>query len=283
LWNGLGVLLVVLAWVAVAADDYPPPIPERKGPPPPPLEFRVVEEVPLPGPLPAVPLSVDGETIVVHVAGGVTRVRPGSEERPQIAHAPPLAQPAPAETSGWVIAPDGGFRYQSSRDGWIRAERRCDPCRRGWRRAWNLRVGAGVPSEPVLDNGRVYFSALDNRVHAVRADRGHLLWATDVGDRVTHAPLLWKGTVRVPPATPGGEEQERELALLIIVPAGGGSVVAVDAWDGARLATLSVGPAEGPFAGPPVLTPEGWIVVARQKYAEEKASLVVLLLARRGA
>jgi hypothetical protein len=251
-------------------DRYPPPLPARRGPKPPPLAFSVASEVPVLGPVSAAGAGLAGDSVVLRGPLGFIAVPlvEGGEVAP--AAAPPPAAGTDAE--GWVYAPEGGWRYRTLPEGQVVAERWWGP-RRGWRPKWTLRVGSATPSPPVLVNGRLIFGAVDNQVYAVRADNGHRLWAQDVGDRVSRPLALWHGTVDA-----GGKPMAVDVVL--IAPDDALSVLALDVFDGSRLASFPVGKlGEGnAIVSAPLVTPDGSVIVAHQGYVPEEASVVVLHL-----
>jgi hypothetical protein len=123
----------------------------------------------------------------------------------------------------------------------------------------------------VLVDGRLIFGSLDNQVYAVRADNGHRLWAVDVGDRVSRPLALWHGVVE-------SKGQPREVDVVLVAPDDALSVLALDVFDGARLAVFPVKklPEGNALVSAPFVTPEGKVVIAHQGYAPEEASVVVL-------
>jgi len=210
------------------------------------------------------------DRVVLHGPVGFVAVPLVSGQEVQPTAAPPLTANTDAE--GWVYAPEGGWRYRTLPEGRVVAQRWWGS-RFGWRPRWSLRVGSGTPSPPVLVNGRLIFGAVDDQVYAVRADNGHRLWVTDVGDRVSRPLALWHGTFEV-------QGKPRDVDVVLVAPDDDLSVLALDVFDGTRLAAFSAGKlAEGnAIASPPLVTGNGAIVVAHQGYVPEEASVLVLRL-----
>jgi outer membrane protein assembly factor BamB len=121
--------------------------------------------------------------------------------------------------------------------------------------------------------GRVLFGSLDNQVYAVRADNGHRLWALDVGERVSRPLALWHGTVEA-------EGEMREVDAVLVAPDDALALIALDVYDGTRLATFAVGtlPEGNAIVSAPLVASDGRVVVAHQGYAPEEAELLVLHL-----
>jgi hypothetical protein len=68
-------------------------------------------------------------------------------------------------------------------------------------------------------------------------------------------------------------------ALLVLVATdGGGSLLALDSYDGARIASFELPAAEGRLATPPVASGDGSVLIGREKYAASEADLMVLSL-----
>lgn len=254
-------------------NQYPEAIPERKGPPPPRLVLNPIAEVKLPGPIPPGPIEVQGTSVRVAVAGGVATVRPEEGAEPSVD--PNGALPAGAD--GWVHAPDGKLRFRV--DGLtILAEHPSRFARDGWRKSWRLRVGIAIPSPPVVLQDRLCFAALDDQVTCLRADNGHRLWATDLGERLSRRITPWRGNIPT-----WNERKERigqeEMDVLLVVPDSGGSIVALDAYNGRILAKREVAPSEGWLVTPVAVVGEAKLVVARQGYDRSEAALAVFQLA----
>ena len=251
-------------------DRYPPPLPARRGPKPPPLVFSVLAQVPMLGPVSAAGAGLADDRVVLRGPAGFVAVplTEGLEVTP--AAAPPPA--AGTDAQGWVYAPEGGWRYRTLPDGHVVAERWWGN-RRGWKNKWTLRVGSATPSPPVLVNGRLIFGSVDDQVYAVRADNGHRLWAQDVGDRVSRPLALWHGTVET-------KEGPRDVDAVLVAPDDAMSVLALDVFDGMRLASFGIAKLEegNAIVSAPLVAADGKVVVAHQGYAPEEASVLVLEL-----
>jgi hypothetical protein len=63
---------------------------------------------------------------------------------------------------------------------------------------------------------------------------------------------------------------------VLATPDQGTTLVALDARNGAEVASFDLPEGEGKLYGSPLVTPDGKIVVARQKYEEAEASLMIL-------
>ncbi len=257
-----------------APTQYPPPLPPRRGPSPPPLRLVRVAEIPVPGPLPGGPLRLEDEGVRVQLQHGeaVVPLDPGSPARV-------LQDGAASEAKAaeeWILGPDGRHRYRARPDGLIETEKRCRLCKRGWRRSWRVRVGAAIPSPPLVFDRRVCYAALDNQVYCLRASNGHRSWATDIGDRVARPLALWTGPVRPGESESGGRVEPQVLQLLLVVPDGGDALIALDAYDGRRLAAYEVPASQGRLVSPAVVAPGGRVVVARQGYQDQEAAIEIL-------
>ncbi|MDX1388395.1 MAG: PQQ-binding-like beta-propeller repeat protein [Acidobacteriota bacterium] len=254
-------------------NNYPPVLPEREGPPPPRLVFLTMEEVALPGQLSEHPLAVEGEEITLPVAGGRAWVRLKPDPRVRVV---PGATPVAGQggDESWVYSEDGRARFRSLAEGRVEAEVYA-PNKDEWRPDWSFRVGGAVLAPPVVDGERLFFGSLDDQVYAVRSDNGHLLWADDVGARVSRPLGLWRGELL--PEEP--DEIPREYALIIVVPDDGSTIQALDSHDGQRVAFLEMPEFEPGLVSPPLVDSEGAIVVARQKYEAADAALMVYRLA----
>ena len=245
-----------------SAAEFPfdPPAAESAVPQ---LAFELVSEVPLAGPLPGEePRRVDGR-VVVRTADGdvVTAVEAGPGDH------------SLAGDGDWVQTPNGRMRYRAVADR-IVAEKQCKRCRRGWKQSWRVRVAGPAPPLPLDD--RVCYGALDNFVYCLNPRNGHRLWMTDVEGRITRRLVEWTGDL--PPAQPA--EPPRQVVVVLAVVDAGSKLVALGAADGRQLASVDLGDDEGAFVAVPLAAPDGRVVVARQWYRKDKASLMVYRLTR---
>lgn len=256
-------------------SNYPPALPHRKGDPPPRLVFERVLEVPLPGRLLGAPPTVENSHVRIALLGSVARVAldAGADAPVETASAPNAAEPSPS-VSEWVAPADGKYRFQARADGHVIGEKRH---RRGFKERWRLEVPGLTPSPPLLLGRRLFFATRDDQVHCVRADNGHRVWAVDVSDRVSRPLALWSGDVTVPGVGP--ELPTRRVELVLVASDRGGALMALDPYDGSRVAVFEVPPAEGKLATGVATTDRGEIVVGREAYAESGASLLVLRMA----
>lgn len=252
---------------APAPNRYPPALPKRKVPPPPRLDFEIVATIALPGRLSgAAPVPTpDGALVPLDVGTARTTLRPGDEAAlAPDAETPP--GPAPDEAN-WVYSADRSRRFRVLPDGTVSAQKRCRRCRTGWRAVWSLRLpAAAVP--PVVQGPRLLFGARDDRVYCVRADNGHRLWTADLRGRVSRPLALWSGRA------PSGES----LVLLLVATDDGGSLVALDPFDGSRVAAFVLPATEGRLATPPAAVDDGTVLIGRERYVVTDSDLLVLRL-----
>jgi hypothetical protein len=120
---------------------------------------------------------------------------------------------------------------------------------------------------PLLIGPRLCYAGLDDRVTCVRASNGHRLWAIDLGDRLSRRIACWPEC--------GGPQVEGEV--LLVVPDDGASVIALDAYDGRRIATFEL-PASQRFASAALVASRERIAIARKGYDTREAALVLLRL-----
>jgi hypothetical protein len=255
-------------------DAYPPALPDREGPPQPELVFRQIEEIPLPGPLVQEALRLDDGTAILPVNGGWAIVTLDSTPSVRISDVHlTLERTFSDQPSEWVLSPDGRYRFRTEPAGRVVAQR---SRRKGWRKAWKRRIAGATLAAPVVADRRVFFGSLDNQVYALRDDNGHYLWARDVGARVSHPLTWWQGRIGPPDGAP---ETPAFVEMLLLVPDNGAGILALDPYDGTRLAILEL-PNEEDRLLPPVLPAGGGkIVVAVQKYDAAEAALLVFELA----
>jgi len=236
------------------------------------LAFVLEAEIPLPGPLPGEAPTWDGDRVFLSVAGGSVRAFPAAGATPDFT-AGPATLPLASDSGTWVENETGRFRYRATEGGTIQAQRRCRRCKAGWKKRWKLRVPGSSLAPPVVDRGRIYFGSLDNRVYCVKARNGHRIWVSDIGGRLSSGLVRWGGA-----ATPLLSEAGPDLGLILALPDGGAKLVALDTEAGRQVALVRLGDGEGKFVPGPLITSEGKVVVARQKYLASEASLMVYRL-----
>ncbi len=258
--------------------QYPPALPRRPGPSPPPMRFAVVREVPVPGPIAAGRLRLEGDGVHVPLREGEAVVPLDPADPPRLVDGRPAAEAG--ESDGWVPGGSGRLRFRTLPAGTVEAQRRCRGCRSGWKTAWRIRVGSATPSPPLVVGPRVCYGALDNQVYCVRASNGHRLWASEVGDRVSRALALWTGAfdARREGDGTGRSAGPATIEFLLVVPDAGDALVALDAYDGRQAAAHELSESRGRLIGPAVVTEDGRIVVARQGYQDSEAALEFLAL-----
>jgi energy-converting hydrogenase Eha subunit B len=109
-------------------------------------------------------------------------------------------------------------------------------------------------------------------VYCVRLRNGHRVWAVDLGDRLS-LPLA-SGRIREP-GDAARSANVSSLDFVLGVPDGGGSLVALDAYNGNRLAAYDAG-AQEMIVTAPLLLADGRVAVGRTGYSGGGAALVVL-------
>ena len=179
--------------------------------------------------------------------------------------------PAPEEPTLYSTDPENRFRGSFLPEGRLLLEKNCGKCKKGWRKKWKLRIAGQASNPPLITENRVYFGAPDNRVYSLQRSNGYRLWDVDIGGRLSKPLMLWVGSV-----TEGDPDDVREL--IIALPDGGARIIALDARSGQEVARFELPPDSGRIRGEPITTPDGSIVVAREKYNVEDASLMVLEL-----
>ena len=279
-------LLAVCPALAQTYQDEPfgeSAFPESTRPAPaielPQLTFQLLTEIPLPGPLPGgSPRVVAENRVQIAVAGSlaVTAVEPGAtpELMPWNGAPPHLQMEAP---SAWVVSPNGRRRFRTLPQGLVIAHKCCSVFRDDWYRVWKLRVAGGTVAPPLVLDRRVFVGALDNQIYALKARNGHRLWSVDVGQRISNQLALWSG--RAPVVSEKGKVHDDDVQLVLAVLDSGSTLLALDAASGVKVASFELAPADGRLVGAPAATPDGSVVVARQKYLESEAGLMVLKLA----
>ncbi len=244
----------------VQPNNYPPALPQRRTPGPQ-LVFERIGEIGLPGPLAQHPGWVADGQVVIPVESGTVHVAPEADATPALG--PDAAVPAPVE---WVIASDGKHRYRTTPEGIVEAERRTHSGKK-WKRTWRIVAPNSILAPPILVGPRLCYAGLDDRVTCVRASNGHRLWAVDLGDRLSHGLTCW----------PRCGDPAREAEILLAVPDDGATVIALDAYDGRKVAAYEL-PAHHHFASAALVVPGDRIAITRKGYDDREAALVLLRL-----
>ncbi len=279
---GVPLTFATAAGIGEAPGRYPSPLSRRQNAPVPPLTFRIDQEIPLPSKPSSQPLRLEGNHVVVPLAGGgVVWATIEDGPPPRIVAGPGPAAPDDPAAAPWIEASNGRRRFRTFPEGRVDAESRCGWCRSGWRRSWTLRMPAATLSAPTLDGPRIYVASRDGRVYCLRADNGHRVWATDVLDRVSRPVAVWSAMFAQTGPAPRVDPTFELFRLLLVLPDGGRSLVALDLYDGGRIAILDVPASEGRLVGGVAAFRDGRIVVARERYTDPKATLVLLSLARK--
>lgn len=257
--------------------SYLEPPPEAgRGKAAPRLTFSLATEIPLPGPLPARGPRLLENRVRIPVAGGladsgwtegaVARIVDSGEGEP----------PSPEEADlEWVLAPGGRARYAVTAEGFLMAQKKCGRCVAGWRRRWKLKVAGVGLAPPLVTEKRIFYGGLDNKVYGLKRRNGHRVWVADLEGRVSRSLRLWWL-----PSDAGEDDAEptAPLTLVLVVPDDGSGIVALDSRSGATVASYDLPEDGGTLIGAPVVTPDGKVVVARQKYTPADASLMVFRL-----
>ena len=241
-------------------NNYPPALPARRGPGPV-LVFERLGEIALPGPLGGRSGFLSDGLAVLPVEGGWARVAPETDAIPSIV--PSIDVP---ETPEWIPSSDGKSRYRTTAEGLVEAQHR-SRVRKRWVSSWTIVAPNSIMAPPILLGPRLCYAGLDDRVTCVRASNGHRVWAVDLGDRLSWGLTCW------PACGKGPVDGE----ILLVVPDDGASLIALDAYDGRRVATFDL-PAPQRFASPALVVSGERIAIARKGYDAREAALVLLRL-----
>lgn len=232
------------------------------------LTFQLALELPLPGPLleSGQPRMV-GETVEIPVPGGavLSGWTAGAQARRVPTGDAPGGSGEGARGKGWVETEDGKRRYSLLPSGVLLAQKRCRRCRAGWKTHWMLDVAGDDLAPPLITATRVFYGGLDNRVYGLKRRNGHRVWATDVEGRVNRPLRLWSR-----------ETDDRSVDLVLVTPDHGREILALDAGTGGKVAGFALPENGGILVGAPLITADGMVLAARQKYNESEASLMVL-------
>ena len=138
-----------------------------------------------------------------------------------------------------------------------------------WSSSWRIIAPNSIFAPPILLGPRLCYAGLDDRVTCVRASNGHRLWTVDLGDRLSRGLTVLAG--RAGPALEG--------EVLLVVPDDGASVIALDAYDGRRVAVFELPPTHH-FASSALVVSRDRIAIPRKGYEDREAALVLLRLKR---
>ena len=255
------------------------------------LVFRLQHETALPGPLPGAGPALVGDEVQIAVSGGQAFI---ALEGATTARIDSTAEPGNVTLPEWHTDAEGQIRVQE-RDGLLFAEKKCGRCRRGWKKIWKLRTPGIATATPLVDAKRVYFGAVDNRVYAVKRRNGHRVWSADVGRRVTRPLVFWDHPPRDVPGeggkqTPAATADEGnghapveslpppDVRAILVVPDGGTRLLALSPADGQKLASTELSDDAGKWVSVPLTVPDGRVILARQKYLVDEATLMVYRL-----
>jgi outer membrane protein assembly factor BamB len=125
----------------------------------------------------------------------------------------------------------------------------------------------------VILGPRLCYAGLDDRVTCVRASNGHRLWSVDLGDRISRPIAPWPAAAIV-----NASSQTVEGSILLVVPDDGARIIALDAFDGRRVATFEL-TASRRFASSALVLGDDRIALARKGYDYHEAAVVLLRLA----
>ena len=241
------------------------------------LTFRLIDEIPLPGPLPGGGPRWSGETIEIPVAGGIARLdpTPGAEPRLTLADAP---QQLAADPQRWVENDRGRLRFSADEAGYVHGEKRCKRCSRGWKKKWKLRVAGVSPAPPLVTGKRVCFGSFDNRAYCVKARNGHRVWVVGVEGRVSQPLVRWMSSSTLVLARRKKTRKGPEESAILATLEQGSELLALSERDGLRIAGMKLRAGEGEIVSVPLATPDGRVVLARQGYADADAALLIYRL-----
>lgn len=277
--QAISILLVAGLVTAAAAQsrkeqrfdlEYFEPLPDTDvAEPRPSFQFKLLSEIPLPGPLPGGGPYREGDRIAIAVDGGT--VFASSNGSSEFLETPVPLDPLPGDGES-SVSPDGRVRCRTIESGWILAEKKCTRCKKGWRKKWKLRAPGSAFARPLVTDRRIFYGTTDNRVYCVKRGNGHRVWVSDVDGRVLRPLELLRVPVPPDPRFVKGIKAV-SLDLVLVVPDDGASMVALDARNGERVAAFEL-PENETLIGGPLATPHGKIAVARQRYNAKDAALL---------
>ena len=255
----------------VLPNNYPPPLPERSGPAPK-LRFELDREIELTGPIARPEAWAENDAVIVPLASGAARVDVKTDAPPQSVNPePPVHDPE----GPWVVNATGTRRYRATAEGIVEAQKRRKEGKR-WKRSWKIVAPNATPAPPILMGPRLCYAGLDDRVTCVKASNGHRLWTMDLGDRLSRPIARWPSASAARVASDTGD-RTIEGEILLAVPDNGASMIALDAYDGRRLATYDLPPAARLVSGPLVFSDDG-IVAVREAFDKREVAVLVLRL-----
>ncbi|HJQ99263.1 MAG TPA: hypothetical protein VJ826_13200 [Candidatus Polarisedimenticolaceae bacterium] len=255
----------------VLPNNYPPPIPERLGPAPS-LKFELAREIPLTGPIASPEAWAEGDAVLVPLGSGAARVDPSAAAPPQNGVS---AEPPPDPSGAWIVSAEGTRRFRATAQGVIEAQKKRKNGTK-WKRSWHIVAPNATPAPPILLGPRLCYAGLDDRVTCVKASNGHRLWTTDLGDRLSRPIARWPSASPARVA-PGNGDRTIEGEILLAVPDNGASMIALDAYDGRRIATYDLPSEERLVSGPLVFADDG-IVAVREAFDKTQVAVLVLRL-----
>jgi len=239
------------------------------------LEFRLIADIPVPGPLAGEALELADGSVRIPVVGGT--VLTGWEEGAQPELLPGQSGQPAVTSDGWAYDPSGKYRSRVTDDGRLVTERRCRTFCSGWNKIWRLRQAGVAVAPPLLTETRVYAGGSDNRVYSLRKKNGHRVWVADVGQRVVNGVALWKAPPPVD-ATSEASLMPPDFRAILANPGAGTELLALDTRTGQVAARFELAEDSGRLRGAPLVLPDGRIAVGREKYNSQDASLMVLEL-----
>lgn len=258
-----------------------------KPPPEVSVSFRLLADIDLPGPLPDGNAQLVGGRVVIPVAGGfaITDWAPGSSaellDTAPSGYTPEVLADAEDGEAAWSLDPSGRYRARFREDDTLVMQRRCRWLCSGWDKIWKLRVPGSRLGRPLLTETRVYFGALDNRVYSLRKRSGNRIWASDIQERPSRPVRLWEGSTRPADSAATGPDEDdaaERHRLILVLPDAGSRLLALDRRTGRIVARFELDETDGTLQGSPLTTPDDRILVAREKYRPDQASLMVLEL-----
>jgi hypothetical protein len=100
-------------------------------------------------------------------------------------------------------------------------------------------------------------------------------------ERSTRRIVHWRGrpsNAEGPPQNPSADPDQEPLDAIIVLADAGDQMFVLNAETGTRLTELTLEESQGSLKGIPLVTPDGYIALARQAYNESEAALMVFEL-----